>query len=462
MTGKAGQIAIAVTPMVTGTLSILASSTVIKKVLKSESRMKNPYNRLLVGLCVFDIIASSTHVASTLPSPRDMAGRWGAIGNDTTCEIQGFLMLLSIVSTPLYNLALCIYFLCVINYCMTDQRFGCSVEPYLHALPILYGLATSIYTLCLGYINPSTTTCWIGAPNDPEGDAFSQKLVWIINGIPILLIFFSIVAIMCMIAWQVYKQERTMERYRFQLNSGLASALRNSARSQENASRSRNRLRAAQTRAKWFFLAYFATYAPSYACQIIEQVMGLGNVPIALALGEKVFLPLQGVFNMCAHLQPQAATIQRENPDYWFIQALFVALTTLDTDLDNRGSRRRSTRTGRRRSRLRDSINLPPRDSFADPKQRGSGTTASTRPSFVDPKQPGSGTTASTHPSVADPNLRGSGTTASTHPSVADPNLRGSGTTASTRPENMPQDLFADPQQSSSVAAVSTPLDTTQ
>lgn len=383
MTGKAGQIAIAVTPMVTGTISIIASSTVIKKVLNSESKLKNPYNRLLLGLCVFDIITSFCQATSTLPSPSDMPDRWGAIGNDATCKMQGFLMLLSIVSTPMYNLALCIYFLCVINYCMTDVRFGHKVEPYLHGLPILYGLATSIYTLSIGYINPSTTQCWIGTPDDPQGDAFSQKLVWIINGIPILLIFFSIVAVMCLIAWQVYKQERTMERYRFQLNSGIDSTLRNSARSEENASRSRSRLQAAQTRAKWFFVSYFITYAPSYACQIVEQAMGLENIPLALALGEKIFLPLQGFFNLCAHLQPQAASIQREHPEYWFVQALYVALTTLDSDLDNRGNRRRSTRTGRRRSRLRDSINMPRDPSFVTPKQRSSGTTASTRPSLT-------------------------------------------------------------------------------
>lgn len=247
MTSTAGQIAITIVPMVTGTLSIAASSTIISKVLQSQLKLSTPYNRLLISLCVFDIIASSCHVASTLPSPRGTVDLWGAIGNETTCQIQGFLFLFSLVSTPFCNLALCIYFLCVIRYSMTDVKFRDTLEPYLLGFPILYGLGTAIYTLSIGYINPATTMCWIESTN-PKGDDFSQRLAWIINGGPILLIFLSVVGIMCAIAWSVYRQEKTMERYRFQLNSGLERSPTNmlSSRSQANIQRSRNRVKAVQ------------------------------------------------------------------------------------------------------------------------------------------------------------------------------------------------------------------------
>jgi hypothetical protein len=55
---------------------------------------------------------------------------------------------------------------------------------------------------------------------------------------------------------------------------------------------------------------------------------------------------------MCAHLQPQAASIQRENPEYWYIQALYAALITLNTDLDSRAS----VRVRNPNSRLRESF----------------------------------------------------------------------------------------------------------
>ena len=344
-----GQIAITLIPMVSGALSIAASSTIITKVLKSASKLKNPYNRLLIGLCLFDILVSICHVSSTLPIPKGTPGYWAALGNDTTCKIQGFLFLFSIVSTPLYNLALCIYFLCVIKYSMADERFSRVVEPYLHGVPILYGLGTAIYTLSIGYINPSSTLCWISPPDNPRGDDFGRNLAWIINGGPLFAIFLITVAIMCMIWWNVYKQEKTMERYRFQLTSGIETP-----RSEENASRSRNRVKSVQARAKWFFAAFIITYFPTLLFRIIGSTLpgGPSSVHISIVIMARMLLPLQGVFNICAHLQPQATSIQRENPEYWFVQALYVALVRLDVDLDRRHSLSRVSR--RRSSRFRD------------------------------------------------------------------------------------------------------------
>ena len=348
ITSTAGKIAITIIPMVTGALSIAASSTIIAKILQSQSKLTTPYNRLLIGLCVFDIIVSSSNVSSTLPVPRGTPGYWGAIGNDTTCQIQGFFNIFSIVSTPFYNLALCIYFLCVIKWSMTDERFRRILEPYLHGFPILFGLVTAIYTLSIGYINPSATLCWIAPPDNLGGDDTSERLSWIINGIPILVIFLAIIVIMCMILWSVYTQEKTMERYRFQLTSDIGSSpLSNSTpRSQQNETRYRRKFKAVQARAKWFFGAYLITYTPSFIFRIIANIVGgPENVHISIILLARTMFPLQGVFNMCAHLQPQVASIQRENPEYWYIQALYAALIRLNNDIDSRTSgRRRSSR----------------------------------------------------------------------------------------------------------------------
>ena len=155
------QIAITLIPMVTGTLSIIASTTIIAKVLQSRTKLSTPYNRLLMGLCVFDILVSTCHALSTLPVPKDRPGYWLALGNDTTCKAQGTLMVFSIIGAPVYNLAFCIYFLCVIKYNMTDERFQGLWEPYLHAFPILYGVGAATYTLAAGYINPDATMCKI-------------------------------------------------------------------------------------------------------------------------------------------------------------------------------------------------------------------------------------------------------------------------------------------------------------
>ena len=322
-------------PMVTGTLSIVASSIAITKVLQSETKLSNPYNRLLIGMCAFDIMGSSCHASSTLPIPKDTGWFW-AFGNDTTCQIQGYILLLSIVSTPFYNLALCIYFLCVIKYSMTDQRFRELLEPYLHGFPILYGLVTATYTLCIGYINPSKSmyTCWVSPPFKVK---VKSQLGLIINALPWIAIFICIVATMGAIFWTVYQQEKTMQRYRFELNAGVDPSLRNTPRSQAIEERSQNKINAVRSRATWFFGAYLISYTP----------ISLYKIHVSFLILSRTLYPLQGVFNLCAHLQPQVGKIQGENPDYWYLRALYTALMRLDTDVDTRSSgvsRRRSSR----------------------------------------------------------------------------------------------------------------------
>ena len=357
------EIAITIIPMVTGTLSIVASSTIIYKVMQSQSRLSTPYNRLLFGMCAFDITTSTCYAFSTLPIPRDSPRHWLAIGNDTTCKIQGTLLVFSVLGGPLYNLALCVFFLCVIKYNMTDDKFRGGLEPYLHAVPTFYGLGTAIGTLAAGYINPVHTLCYINSPIDPDGSKYSYRLGWIIHTGPILLIFFAIVAVMFSIFLTVLKQERTMERYRFQLSSGIQS-LQNSPRAMENSTRSRSRVNSVKTRSKYFFAAYLITFLPSLGLRIaITMAAGSVNaLVITFAIVEKICLPLQGVFNLGAHFQPQIAAVQRENPNLWYIQAFLSTITKLDTEIDNRsraGRRNSSSIARRRSSRLQNSA-VPP------------------------------------------------------------------------------------------------------
>ena len=295
---------------------------------------------------------------TTLPVPKDRPGYWLALGNDTTCRIQGALMVFSFISTPLYNLALCIYFLCVIRYNMTDERFGQLWEPYLHALPILYAIGAATYTLAAGYINPTTTMCWISSASNPlESKNSPPRVEYIIIGGPIFVIFILIIFIMLSILWTVRKQERTMERYRFQLSSGLQS--RRSIRSEQNASRTRRRVKAAESRAILFSAAYIITYAPTLISRILSSTLAFQNVPFFFVAAARFFLPLQGVLNMFVHLHPQVKNIQREHPQYWYIRALGTALINLDSELDSR--RGRGVIATRRRSRhLRDTVSALP------------------------------------------------------------------------------------------------------
>jgi hypothetical protein len=99
------------------------------------------------------------------------------IGNQATCEAQGFFMQLSLTGTPLYTLSLAIFYLCVIKYEMPDETFRKKVEPYLHLITNLWAWSTALFALLSGSIHSSTddSSCYINASpldclDDPNVD----------------------------------------------------------------------------------------------------------------------------------------------------------------------------------------------------------------------------------------------------------------------------------------------------
>jgi hypothetical protein len=93
----AQQIALAVTPKVSGFLSLLGSSWIVVEVLTQPTKRQNVYNRLLCAMSFFDVINSSWWIASTWPIPAGTDGVVWAVGNEKTCIVQGFFIQAGII-----------------------------------------------------------------------------------------------------------------------------------------------------------------------------------------------------------------------------------------------------------------------------------------------------------------------------------------------------------------------------
>jgi hypothetical protein len=216
---------LALSSAISGSLSVIASSIIVFKITTSTDRLNSPYARILFGLCVSDIFVSLGNATSTFLSPSGTA--WNAVGNEATCTAQGFFSLLGSVSTPFYNLALCIYYLCVVKYSMRSPQFRRKVEPYLHAIPISWSLFIAIYAAAAGLINKGNgSTCHLAAyPKNchidedvtcERGENIRQ-IQGMFNGLPTSLIIIAVFGVMIKLGLDVRRQERTMEAYSFRL-----------------------------------------------------------------------------------------------------------------------------------------------------------------------------------------------------------------------------------------------------
>ena len=92
-----------------------------------------------------------------------------AIGNVTTCDMQGFFVTTGVVLTPLYNSSLCLYYLAIIKYNKKDEYIRKKLEPWLHCVPVILAFTISITLLVSKAYNLGpvrTLYCYI-SPNNP-------------------------------------------------------------------------------------------------------------------------------------------------------------------------------------------------------------------------------------------------------------------------------------------------------
>ncbi len=313
-------------------------------------------------------------------------GMWGAIGNGISCDIQGFLTIFGCNGTVLYSLSLTIYFLLVIRYELPDATIKKRVEPYLHAVPILFALTTSIYILATNNFNPAGTVCWVaaepaGCEHDNEVDCVSKgnvdTLKWVSVGVPLLSVFGFNCIMLALILWTAYHKTMKSQSYgkswittteslssithvdnhgrnvavekqnkksqakcscnlllnllRFVLcrkNEAESKEVESSvisplaARFSRKSKASILRLQEVSNRAMAYIIGYLLTFLFSALYRIIIQTTGAES-PFAIIFLSRLLFPLQGFFNVMVFTYPHVSTYRKKHPGYSYLHALW-------------------------------------------------------------------------------------------------------------------------------------------
>ena len=214
-------LSVIVISMVSGSVSFIASFTLIVMILMSADKLKTPLRRLIVGVSVSDVIASFSNVLNPIMIPSGVL----AYGNQGPCEAVAFSNHFGAFASMLYTLSLCIYYVHVIKYNTSDRDFATRIEPWLHGISIGYPLLGSIVNLAVGNFNSMGLICWIYSQplycaDDPDvecirgANAEAYKLIFAM--MPLFVSFIGSVYVMVVISLTVIKQERRNARFRFQ------------------------------------------------------------------------------------------------------------------------------------------------------------------------------------------------------------------------------------------------------
>jgi hypothetical protein len=165
MSSEARQIAVALTHSGAGMLSFFGSGLIFSSLIVQSWRNQKtfrPFQRLLLGLTIYDLMHSLAVSFTTLPVRAD-ADVWGAMGNVATCTAQGFFQQQAQAGF-IYNSAMAVYFLAVIRYGLKDAQIV-RYEKYFHITTFVVFEALAITGLFYNWYNPMwfpELGCWFG------------------------------------------------------------------------------------------------------------------------------------------------------------------------------------------------------------------------------------------------------------------------------------------------------------
>jgi len=312
-------------------LSVLGSFAIIHVISKSKDKLHTTLNRLLIGLCIGDLLASIPMAFSTAIikyEERSLADDNGEMisyqipvaTNQAACHTQGFFIVLGGILSPFYNCALCLYYVCVVKWNYSDAKITRNIEPFLHAIPWLWALRSAIIASATNSIHPFHGMCFMHpTPSDcntvdsiecEEGQN-AEQIRFVSHTFPMLVIFFAICIQMTVVYLHVRRQERRLVNAGFR-SANVAQAASGGRRrssietsmiagrqslAQANASRGVLRQTVSNSRkvlnqALAYVGAYFCTYFFIFLLEFISLVSGESNATISLIAA--FLYPLQG------------------------------------------------------------------------------------------------------------------------------------------------------------------------
>lgn len=299
----AQSIALVLVRPISSMLSLVGSAIIVSTVIRMDKTKQTPRDRILIVMSFYDILHSTASLTSTLPVVKS-TGVFGAMGNRTTCEVQGFFIQISMF-LPMYNACLALYYMLRICYNLSDKTVGTYVEPVFHILVSITGWTLAIFGWIRGLYNPIAAAelgCWVAAypafctENEDlrcERGADFEKFVWIFSYFHLYFSFAIIAAANIRILWTVYVHERRLALHTT-IPASSFSQERQGFRQMDPYRRSRE-----VARANFGYVAgYLVTFVWSSLSFLVSKFMP-SNVPLiyACCLLLQIFYPLQGFWN---------------------------------------------------------------------------------------------------------------------------------------------------------------------
>lgn len=343
------EIALVVAPAITGALSLVGSSAIVLMMAIRRRQHQTVKYRFLLGICFYDIIQSTLFLVWSLPIPEGTPGVWGAMGNQATCNFQGFM--LNITSGGVfYNAALAAYYWLSVCYSMSDEEISVKYEKITHLLCLLWPMMVALVGLGMDLYGVTAIGCWmtptpLGCHRDDEEECErghnAYVFAWALVGAPVILLGIFLTYSMYAIYRHVQTTTQAALRYDFELQTRRSQELASpdgdhpmpssgdsNFTESRLVSKSAATLRETGIQAFLFLLAFAAAHVFVFVCPNLEVAGGIN--PFWTLLLQNILYPCQGFFNVFVFLRPRINTIRAKNQELSYMQLAFRATFRYD------------------------------------------------------------------------------------------------------------------------------------
>ena len=305
-------------PRISGFFSILGSLVIINLIIGNRrnrrENLKRVLNRLVLMISFIDIPVSIALVLTTIAVPpedgqEERNKQYALTGNRASCVAQGFFIQLG-TAIPLYTAILCIFYLCLLRFEMTEHTFSKRIEPFAHAICFLFPLASSVFSAISGSFNQLGVYCWFshyprGCQNDAEIECTrgqnSDLHSALFSVIPIFVAFLCVVISMILIVLFV-------NRLSTQSTSTLVYEQKETV-----------------TQASLFIATFLLTYTFHVVHAIMIIITG-NKMFYIIAYFHFSLYPLQGFCNALVYCRPIIGQLRKINPGKSIAWAMKILL----------------------------------------------------------------------------------------------------------------------------------------
>ena len=267
-----------------------------------------------------------------VPSSIDVPG---AAGNNTTCTIQGLMILLFAAASVFYNVELAIFYLLIVRYDYSDDSLR-KLEPWFLVMPLLLSGVISIPGLFVQVYNfEGTSNCYISASpykcdemdsiECDRGEPYAQYQTLLCAFLLILsgcIIIFS----MALMYATILEQDRSNDQFRFSSQSSVSLSRvnrvvltqRSSLRSSSAARPTRNLSNTMRSQGLWYSGAFLFSFLPEALSSFSDNYYF--HIFVALTVN------MIGFSNALIYVRPRFLKFRRDYPNVRIILSFWHVL----------------------------------------------------------------------------------------------------------------------------------------